>query len=67
MLLPVDEECRRAIYAPTYAAQKVAFDLRAIFLAQENVAQFDVGQNGTCRIVYRQQLKTCWPVRSGEL
>src|ERR1700722_1616284 len=45
MLLPVDEECRRAIYAATYAAQKVAFDLRAIFLAQENVAQFGVGQS----------------------
>ena len=30
--------------------------------------KFEAGHvNGTCRIVYRQQLKTCWPVRSGEL
>src|ERR1700721_2210893 len=29
--------------------------------------KFEAGHiNGTCRIVYRQQLKTCWPVR-GEL
>ena len=28
--------------------------------------KFEAGHvNGTCRIVYRQQLKTCWPVRRG--
>ena len=34
----------------------------------EWLPKFEAGHvNGTCRIVYRQQLKTCWPVRSGEL